>query len=116
MANDLKNEISGTVQQVSLKDFLAEFDESVHSVIEERLARPGVAGVMQYVVLDMSSSQLGKSTAMIFGPGCTYKTAAEAAAGHLGDVPSRFQYPQIYYLKETSDGENQSHADAGKPR
>lgn len=97
--NEIRNPISGKLTEKSLGDYLALFDKEVHAAILERLNRKDVDGVVCFVNLDFSSSQFGHRTALIYGPGCTYKTLEETAAGHLGDVPSRFQYPQEYYQK-----------------
>lgn len=48
----------------------------------------------------IDARDFGASTSMIYGPGCTYKTLADALAGHLYDLPSLRQYPQAYYRKE----------------
>ena len=97
--SDIRNPISGKLTEKSLGDFLALYDPEVHAAIIERLNRRDVSGVVSYENLDLCSSQCGHRTALIYGPGCTYKTLDEAAAGRLGDVPSRFEYPREYYAK-----------------
>jgi hypothetical protein len=62
-------------------------------------ARHDVEGVMAFRVEQLDSSQAGHMTFLIYGPGCTYKTVDEIAAGRLGDVPSRFAYPFAYWSK-----------------
>lgn len=50
---------------------------------------------MVFEVLDLSSSQVGHRTFLAYGPGRTH-TKETAAAGRLGDVPSRFAYAVAY--------------------
>lgn len=82
----------------TLEEFLALFDESVHGQIREALELPGTDGVACMTVLDMSSSSLGMRTALVFGPERSCKTE-ELPNRHLGDVPSRFQYPEFCWFK-----------------
>lgn len=99
MTTEYRHPVSGRLTEKSLGNFLGLFDQEVRPAIIERLAREDVDGVVCFTNIALDSSQCGHRTAMIFGPGCTYKTIEECAAGHLGDVPSRFQYPQEFYLK-----------------
>lgn len=96
------NPVSGAVKRLPLAELLAMADEAIRERITGMLARPEpeASGVMCYEVLQMDSSQVGHRSFVVFGPGCTYKDAAEAAKGRLGDVPSRFAYPVAYYEKE----------------
>lgn len=67
--------------------------------LEELLARDDVLGMVVFRCNMLDSSQLGRCTAVIFGPGCENKTLEELAAKRLGDVPSRFMDAESYYLK-----------------
>src|SRR5262245_48952029 len=97
---DIRNPISGTVKAVPLDQLLAMADEDIRERLTSMLAQSHVSGLMCYEVLQMDSSQFGHRHFMIYGPGCTYRTAADAANGRLGDVPSRFAYPVAYYEKK----------------
>jgi hypothetical protein len=68
--------------------------------IDRMLEREDVTGICIFENLDMWSSNLGSSSALCYGPGCTYKTIDDLKGQHLGDVPSRFKYPTKYYEKE----------------
>jgi hypothetical protein len=98
-----RHPISAEVTEKSLGDYLALFDVSVRPAILMGLDRPDVSGAVCFEGIDMSMPNLGQRPSLIFGPGCTYKTAEEITAGHLGDVPSRFQYPTCIYIKENSN-------------
>ena len=100
-----KNPISGEIKQLPFLDYLNLFDKSVIGAIGDQLRRPGVSGAVCFEGLDLSMPNLGQRTSLIFGRDCTYKTAEEITAGRLGDVPSRFQYPQYIYIKEKSYGQ-----------
>ena len=94
------NHLNGTIQEASWIEFLELFDRSVWSHIEKRQAQDHVSGVMCMDNPDFCSSEFGKRTAMIFGPGCTYQTAEEASKAVLGaDSASRRQYAAYVYLK-----------------
>lgn len=88
-----------TIKHVTRDEFVAMFDSSVHDALTEHLARTDVAGICCFECLDMSSSQCGRRTAVIFGPGCTYKAEPQPDE-HLYDLPSQRQYPVAIYLKE----------------
>lgn len=98
-----RNPVSGEVKRMSWNDFK---DLLIAPEIVERvqgmLARPcpEAHGVVCYEVLQMDSSQYRHRQFMLFGPGCTYKTIDQAAAGRLGDTPSRFAYPVAYFEKD----------------
>jgi len=77
-----------------------ELDEGVHWDIQHTLYRDGVDAVVCFENLDMSSNQLGRRTAMAIGPDRTYKTVDAVQGKHLGDVPSRFQWPVAVVYRE----------------
>lgn len=77
-----------------------EIRERAKAQIDALLLRDDVAGICIFENLDMWSSNLGESSALAYGPGCTYKTIDDLKGQHLGDVPSRFKYPTQYYEKE----------------
>ena len=95
----LRNKVGGEIRAIAREDFFKLMDESLHERMNEMLARPDVDGMMAYQIPDMWSSQFGRISAVIFGPGCSIKTAFDAAAGHLGETPSQFAYPTFVYVK-----------------
>ncbi len=80
------------------------FRHAVLSRLEDVEHWPDVQGVIYFLNVDMSSSQLGKASMMPYGPGCTIedieKVKENPMAFFLGDVPSRRQYPQWYISRE----------------
>lgn len=62
------------LKKLSWSEFIAQYDKSVHDAIANNRKKEGVSGVatLQCEVLD--SSRCGQMTALIYGPGCTYKT------------------------------------------
>lgn len=81
------------------EEFIALFDPEVHPALKANLDRPDVAGIVCFENLDIGSPSLGHRAALIYGPGCTAKRLADLRDRHLGDVPSRFQWPVHYYQK-----------------
>lgn len=67
--------------------------------LDKLLARDDVLGMVLFRCMMMDSSNLGRCTAVVFGPGCENKTLEELSAKRLGDVPSRFMDAESYYLK-----------------
>jgi hypothetical protein len=99
---ELKHPVSGPVQVVPMiSEFLELFDASVRDRIFKNISQPDVSGCVCFEVLQLDSSSRGHRQALIYGPGCTYKTAEEICAGHLGDVPSRFAYPKYIFIRGT---------------
>lgn len=91
--DELRNSVSGKVKVLSEAELIELFDPTVRVALQAKLADPQVEHIVVYECLQMDSSSFGARTALVVGPTWTYRTLAEAAAGRLGDVPSRFQYP-----------------------
>ena len=87
------------LKPVTRPEFLALFESEVHDQIKHLLDRADVAGVVCFENLALDSPCLGHRTALIYGPGCENKVLTDLRERHLGDVPSRFQYPVFYYQK-----------------
>ena len=87
------------IKRVDLDTFLAEYDPSVHGKIKRLLRERAVSAVVDFVNVCLDSSQLGARTAVIVGPGCTYKSVEDCEGKWLNDLPSRRQYPQRAYVK-----------------
>jgi hypothetical protein len=92
----LLNRIGQPIQPATWEEFLAQFDEEVHSRLREVMNREGVSSLVMFENQMFDSSAFGQRTALCVGSGCTYKSVEEAAGMHLGEVPSRFQYPLLY--------------------
>lgn len=90
--------IAGPAKHVAFEDFLKLFDEGVHGKIRGSALGDGVTHVVCFQNIDMWSSQLGRRTSMIVGSKQTYtlEKILRDPSCHLGDVPSRFQYPVAY--------------------
>jgi hypothetical protein len=86
-------------ERMSLDDLVSMFDEDVRPRILEVWEDPRTAGIVVYENQDFWSSQFGARTAMAVGPERTY-TLEQALAGNLGNLPSNFQYPTCYAVKE----------------
>lgn len=65
-------------------------------MFERRAGGLGATHLVFFQNTMLDSTHLGEWTILFAGPGCTYKTVAELEGQHLGDVPSRFMYPQYY--------------------
>lgn len=94
------NIVGGTLFRIPSQQDLLAYILNVESreQVNRSMNREGVIAVVIFENLDLSATGFGK--AVMVGPEFTYKTVAEAAAGRLGDVPSRFQYPVAYYEKQ----------------
>lgn len=85
---------------VTFQAFLELFDEEVHDQLKAKWEEADTHALVCFTVQDMCSSQMGHRTALKVGPGCTIECVKGVEDQHLGDVPSRFQYPTEYCLKE----------------
>ena len=83
-------------EKVDWNTFKNLFDEEVHPALERVIRRDGVSHIVCFENPNMNSSEFGHRTAVIAGPGCTYRTLDMALEGRLGDTPSRFQYPTFF--------------------
>jgi hypothetical protein len=85
------------VKKLSWQEFIAQYDPSVHDAISANRKKAGVDGVatLQCEVLD--SSRCGILTALIYGPGCTYKSVdkmLEIPSGiYTTGLPSSAAFP-----------------------
>lgn len=92
------------MKALTKEEMLAMLDESVHGRIEELLRRSDVTHLVIFENQMMDSSCFGDRTAMIVGPGCTYKDLEAVKGAWLYDLPSQRQYPVAYYTKEAQNG------------
>ena len=62
------------IKKLSWSEFLAQFDIEGHEAISTCRKKEGVDGVVMLVCHVLDSSRIGRRTAMIYGPSCTYKS------------------------------------------
>ena len=87
---------SPRLKEITVEELLKLFDPSVHDSIRRIAAKPGVTDLVVFENLQMDSSRFGDRSAVIVGPGCTYKSLEEIAGLHLGDLPSQRKYPVAF--------------------
>lgn len=103
VTHSYKNELGYTLVRIhNEQELLARFmNIEQRAKLQERMNRPGVIAVVVYENLQMDSPMHGLISAILVGPEFTYKTVAEAAAGHLPTtLRSSIQYPVAFYEKE----------------
>lgn len=100
MATEYRNPISGPLKPITKQQLFALADPEVNETLARLLFYGETTAIVVFEVLQMDSSQCGHRQFLSIGPTRTYKTIAEVAPHHLGDVPSRFAYPVSYYEKE----------------
>lgn len=92
------------MRQLTAQTLLDQFDEEVHDKIREAIKSTQATHIVLFENLDMSSSSLGKRTALCVGPSCTFKSPEDCEGKHLNDLPSQRQYPTGYAdAKEVHD-------------
>ena len=81
-------------------EFLAEFDECIHHILVQQRQKPGVTGIACLVCHVMDSSKLGRKTAVIYGPGCTFQTLAQIedlkGGVYVDGLPSSASFAESY--------------------
>jgi hypothetical protein len=75
-----------------------EVPADTRKMLDGLIARADVDGLILYVNIQMDSSSFGRKQAMVYGPGCTFKTPDDAP-GWLNDLPSQRQYTQAIFRK-----------------
>jgi hypothetical protein len=93
--------VSGPVRELNETEFLGLFDASVRDRIKANSQKPGVDAVVCFENLQMDSSEFGKRSALIMGPGCSHALTEIETGGRLGDTPSRHQYPTALWRIQT---------------
>jgi hypothetical protein len=81
------------IKDITLDALIGMFDPAVHEKLRAMAGREGVSHLVVFENLQMDSSNPGARTAIAVGPGCTYHHVYQVKDQHLGDLPSRFQYP-----------------------
>ena len=88
------------MEKLTFEQFIAKFDKEVHDHLREKFEFADVTHLVLFENIDMSSSQLGRRSAMLVGPSYTYKTLEAVEGQHLNDLPSQRQYAVAYCSKE----------------
>ena len=83
-------------KETTLGEIVDKMHESVRQNLAVAVAINRATHVVLFENLDLCSSMIGQRTVMCIGPGCVYKTVEETHNRHLGDVPSRFQWPTLW--------------------
>lgn len=91
------------VKQLTWAEFIAQFDESIREAIIRARNREGVVGVAALQCEVMDSSRFGVKTALIYGPGCTYKTVMEMLANPGGIYPTGLPSSASFPISYTED-------------
>jgi len=81
--------------EVTLEALINEFGIDQADVIKNSIDRTRATHVVMFENQLMGASEFGKRSILCVGEHCTY-SLQEALKSHLGDVPSRFQYPVKY--------------------
>lgn len=90
--------------------------EELIATLESAFKRmPTAVAIVKFTVMALDSSQLGRSQYLFVGPDQTYKDVAACEGQHLGDVPSRFQYPEkaVLLTPEIFEGLKNVHFERG---
>ena len=88
------------VKKLSWSEFIAQFDESVRDAIAVSRKKDGVDGVVMLVNHVFDSSRFGDKTAMVYGPGCTYKSLQvirdQRCGVYITGLPSSASFVESY--------------------
>lgn len=99
----LKNRLTGEAEMQIDHSLPKTVPVEIKAKLDAFLAQETVDGFVVFENVDLGSSELGRRSALPFGSSCaTLKKAEDALGQHLGDVPSRFQYPRYVYRKDKS--------------
>ena len=81
-------------------EFIKQFDGSVHAFIASNRKKEGVTGVACLRCQVMDSSRFGQTTALIYGPTCTFKSVEQMEKQQGGiyimGLPSSASFPINY--------------------
>jgi hypothetical protein len=95
------------IKSLTWTEFVAHFDSEVHDALELNRKKLGVDGIAVLECHVMDSSKLGRVTALIYGPACTYKSVEQMAENKAGiyvdGLPSSASFP-IAYTTEVPNG------------
>jgi hypothetical protein len=87
-------------KKLSWAEFVAQFDSSVQDALAANRKKPDVAGIACLECQVMDSSRFGTRTALIYGPGCTFKTLEQMedlqGGVYITGLPSSAAFPVSY--------------------
>jgi len=87
------------MREIPKAEFLAEFDDSIHSDIEKAFERyPDCEALVMFENQDFCSSEFGRRQCLVVGPSNTFKSVEDCKGKWLNDLPSQRQYPASYCL------------------
>lgn len=98
------------VKKLSWSEFIAQYDPSIHGAIARNRRKEGVSGIATLQCEVMDSSRCGMLSALIYGPGCTFKSVADMdipQGVYITGLPSSAAFPVNYTedLPTESEGE-----------
>ena len=91
------------VKRMFWNDFIKQYDPSVHIAIARNRGKEGVTGVVTLQCEVMDSSRCGELTAMIYGPGCTFKTVDDMLKLPGGVYPTGLPSSAAFPINFTED-------------
>ena len=91
------------VTKLSWEEFLKQYDSSIHEAITFKRGKKGVTGVVTLQCEVMDSSRCGQITAMIYGPGCTFKTVDDMLKLPGGVYPTGLPSSASFPINFTED-------------
>lgn len=87
------------MKELTWQELLDLFDDTVHDALQKLRDSDGVDGLVVFENVNLSSSAIGKRTALAYGPDCTYHELDDVEGKYLNDLPSQRQEPRYYYRK-----------------
>jgi hypothetical protein len=91
------------VKKLSWKEFVKQYDKSVHEAIEVCRKRSDVTGMVTLQCEVLDSSRCGHLTAMIYGPGCTFKSVDDMLKLPGGVYPTGLPSSAAFPINYTED-------------
>ena len=91
------------VKKLSWVEFLKQYDPSVHEAITFVRGKEGVTGVVTLQCEVLDSSRCGQITAIIYGPGCTFKTVDDMLKLPGGVYPTGLPSSASFPINFTED-------------
>lgn len=87
-----------TAHHVSFDDFVLLFPDDWREKLQTACLQEGATHLVCFENVDMWASEFGRRTALVVGDKQTFtlQKVLQTPGCHLGDVPSRRQYPTAY--------------------
>jgi hypothetical protein len=97
---ELIHPVTGKLKELTMAQFLAEFNPDIHEAIGKVMAKLNTKGMVLFENMQMDSSRFAEKSALMVGGESLPDWEAVTAPGcRLGDVPSRFKYPVAFWRK-----------------